>query len=214
MNKHRKIWSSLALELSKRDVKLAPFIEQIGPPHFELRSEPYEALARSILSQQLATAAARTIILRFCELSPPFPSPEFVLKCRTPTLRKVGVSGRKALYLKDLAHFWRNATWRSGWEKLSDEELTNRLVEVKGIGEWTAHMFLIFSLGRPDILPTLDYGVRRGIALIHNLPTLPHPKELPGLVPHWKGAYSVAAWYLWKALDKKLLVETVPKTKR
>ncbi len=198
-------WKKLSSTLSKADASLRPLIARLGPPTLEFESNHFRALAESILSQQLATAAARSIIGRFKELERPFPKPSSILKWRIPQLRKVGISKAKASYLKALSERWEDATWRRGWVTLSDEILVERLTEVKGIGVWTAHMFLIFSLGRPDVLPTLDFGIRRGIQLLHRLPELPHPKKVPELVPHWKGMSSVASWYVWKSLDSKLL---------
>lgn len=198
-------WGRLAEGLRERDERLRPFIDRIGPPVIHLEADPFRALARSILSQQLATGAARAIISRFAELSPPFPQPGEVNRMRTSTFRRVGVSAAKANYLKALAKQWADPVWRRGWNRLDDAALVERLTEVKGVGEWTAHMFLIFSLGRPDVLPVGDYGVRKGIQLVYGLSEPPHPKRLAELVPHWSGASSVAAWYLWRVLDQKLV---------
>ncbi len=201
-------WRRLSEELGTRDPKLAPIIATVGPPVVRLRPEPYRALVESILSQQLATKAAGAIIERFRLNAPPFPKPEEVLRFRIEKFRRAGVSAQKASYLKALSKAWVDPKWRRGWNRLDDAALVERLVEVKGVGEWTAHMFLIFSLGRPDILPVGDYGVRKGIQLLYGLPEVPKPKEIAPLVPHWKGASSVAAWYLWRAVDRKLL--TIP----
>lgn len=198
-------WTELAFQLAERDVALKPLVEKIGPPQITLRKDQFRALAQAILSQQLATKAAATITERFRALAPPFPGPGDVLKMRGSKLRSVGVSGQKASYLKALSAQWVDPRWRRGWGKLSDEELTERLVAVKGIGEWTAHMFLIFSLGRPNILPVGDFGVRRGIQRLRGLKEMPDPKELPTLVTEWEGAYSVGAWYMWRGLEQKLL---------
>ena len=198
-------WESLAKELEKRDKRLRPFIRDIGYPVLELETDAFRALAQSILAQQLATRAAEVIIERFRKLAPPFPRPSAVLSLTPRRLRTAGVSPQKMGYLKALAERWQDASWRRGWTHASDEAVVERLTEVKGIGVWTAHMFLIFSLGRPNVLPVGDYGVRKGMQKIFGLSELPLPGEMLQLVPHWEGAYSVGAWYLWQAQDRKLL---------
>ena len=201
-----KAWISLSRELKNRDPLLRPIIEVVGPPKIDLKPEPFRALCEAILSQQLAGSAARAIIGRFAEVEPPFPKPKTVASLKTPRFRSLGISAQKGSYLVALARAWQNERWRSDWKKLDNDTLVERLVAVKGIGTWTAHMFLIFSLGRPDVFPTGDYGVRKGFQLLHGLPELPKPSEMMPMVPHWEGAYAVASWYLWRALDRKLLV--------
>ncbi len=199
-------WKRLAGELASRDKHLRPLIQKIGSPALEFQPNKFRALVESILSQQLAPKAADAIITRFRALSPPFPDPEEILRWRVTKVTSVGVSRAKASYLHSLSEAWSDKNWRSGWGNLTDEALVERLIQVKGIGQWTAHMFLIFSQGRPDILPVGDYGIQRALQILLAQKTLPKPKEIPGLVPHWKGASSVASWYLWRSLDLKLLV--------
>ena len=91
---------------------------------------------------------------------------------------------------------------------MEDEAIIEKLIEVKGIGEWTAHMFLIFSLGRPDVLPTGDFGVRKGVQLLYGLKEMPHPKKMRDLLETWKGAASIGSWYMWRGLDSKLIVDS------
>ncbi len=200
-----KEWRLKANALKKCDPRLAPIIESVGTPKLTFESDAFRALAQSILSQQLAVKAAQTIIGRFTELDPPFPSHKYLRRCRVTSLRKAGVSGQKSRYLKSLAEYWEDKKWRAGWSELSDEALTQRLTLVKGIGTWTAQMFLIFSLGRTNVLPILDFGIRRGVHLLFQLRKFPDPKEIPPLVQHWDGAYSVASWYLWQGQDRKVL---------
>jgi DNA-3-methyladenine glycosylase II len=199
-------WKSLADWLKKNDTKLAPLIREIGPPELNRVKDPFRALARSILSQQLATKAAESITKKFIALSPPFPKPEEILRLKLSQLRAAGVSAQKAGYLKSLSEQWQDPKWRRNWNDLSDDELVARLIQVKGIGEWTAHMFLIFSLARPNVLPIGDYGIRRGVQRLYGLSEMPLPKAVRSHVQHWDGAFSVGAWYLWKAQDKKLLL--------
>lgn len=196
-------WRPFVSRLREADKRLAPIILQVGPPRLRLQDDPFRALVSSILSQQLAVKAAETIIGRFRALGPS--DAKSILRLKVEDMRKAGVSGQKASYLISLSERWQDRAWRRGWAELSNDELVARLTEVKGVGEWTAHMFLIFSLGRPDVLPTGDFGVRKGLQLLHGLPEMPHPKTLPELVPHWRGMASVGAWYLWRALDSKLL---------
>lgn len=198
-------WTHLAVQLAEKDRALKPIIERVGPPQFRVRKDHFRSLAEAILSQQLATRAAKTIIERFRGLAPPFPGPEEILSMRLAKLRSAGVSGQKASYLRALSAQWEDPAWRRGWARLTDEALTERLVQVKGIGEWTAHMFLIFSLGRPNVLPVGDFGVRKGVQILRKLPEMPGPRELPELVKQWEGAYSIGAWYMWRLLDQKLL---------
>jgi len=198
-------WNRKAEILKKKDLRLAFVIQTIGKPTLEFESNLFRSLVESILSQQLAPTAARTIIQRVRCLNPPFPTASYIRQCRVTRLRKAGVSGQKSGYLKSLAEHWENRQWRSGWKTLADDKLIERLTSVKGIGIWTAQMFLIFSFGRTNVLPVLDYGIRRGIQILYSLPNVPHPNEVPTLVGHWEGAYSVASWYLWQGLDRKIL---------
>ncbi|MBI3295170.1 MAG: DNA-3-methyladenine glycosylase 2 family protein [Deltaproteobacteria bacterium] len=204
-----KAWEHLAHRLRRQDGRLAPLIEAIGAPRLELETSEFRALAENILSQQLATKAARSIIEKVSALSRPFPGPETILKMNVKRLRASGVSQAKVEYLKALSRQWQISVWRKGWGKCSDEDLVERLTQVKGIGEWTAHMFLIFSLGRPNVFPIGDFGIRRGVMWLLKLDEMPLPKQMRELVPEWEGAYSVASWYLWQAQDRKLLIAGV-----
>jgi len=200
-----KLWVCLSEDLKQRDSRLRPLVEKLGQPTIHFETNYFRALVESILSQQLAPKAALSIIQKFTALEKPFPTTSSILSWPAPRLRRAGVSPQKVKYIRALARAWEKREYCQDWEKLPDDEVITRLTEIKGIGVWTAQMFLIFSLGRPDVLPCGDYGIRRGIMLLFKLPELPHPKEIPGLVPHWSGLSSVASWYLWKSLDQKLL---------
>lgn len=199
-----RLWQQHARSLGRRDPRLKSLIAAVGKPQIEFQSDPFQSLCEAILSQQLASSAAQAIIARVAKLQPPFPKPGFFDKPRASVL-KAGVSLRKREYLKCLSNRWADKIWKEGWDKLEDSILIERLTEVKGIGVWTAQMFLIFCLGRPNVLPVDDFGVRKALALFLKLPNLPTPKEVAQLVPHWEGSYSVASWYLWRSLDEKLL---------
>lgn len=200
-------WAQLATELGKRDKPLRRIITTVGPPTLKLRREPFEALARSILSQQLATKAAAAITGRFQLLGPPFPTSAKVLRLKDTQFRECGVSNSKMIYLRELAKHWEKNLADIRWSRLEDREIVEKLIEVKGIGEWTAHMFLIFSLGRPDVLPIGDFGVRKGVQLLYGMKEMPHPKKMAEMLETWKGASSIGAWYCWRGLDAKLLID-------
>jgi DNA-3-methyladenine glycosylase II len=169
--------------------------------------EPYEALVRAIAHQQLNGRAAETITGRFVALYPgiAFPTPEMVLATDTTVLRACGFSGSKVAAIQDIA-----AKTASGLvpsrrtaARLPDAELIARLTQIRGVGQWTVEMLLIFSLGRPDILPIDDFGVREGYRRIHGLADQPRPKQLAELALPYAPHRSTAAWYLWRAADEK-----------
>jgi DNA-3-methyladenine glycosylase II len=184
----------------------APWVRRIGPirlPTFG--DEPFYYLARAIVYQQLATAAARTIHGRFVEALGGDVTPAKVLRARETTLRRAGLSGNKLAALRDLA-----AKVRSGevdvsdLHEQSDEEVTRRLTLVRGIGPWTAHMYLMFRMRRPDVWPVGDLGVRSGFARIHALGGPPTLKELEPLGEAYRPWRSAAAWYCWRALETEV----------
>jgi DNA-3-methyladenine glycosylase II len=193
--------------VSRRDRTLGRVIREVGPCGLEIaaRQSPYEALAESIVYQQLSGRAAATIYGRFCGLygSRRCPRPQAVLDTELTRLRSAGLSRTKAEALRDLAAKALDGTvpTRARTEKLSDEEIVERLTAVRGVGRWTVEMFLIFTLGRPDVLPVDDYGVRKGFACAFGRRVLPRPKELAGHGEAWRPYRTVASWYLWRATE-------------
>jgi DNA-3-methyladenine glycosylase II len=192
--------------LSEADRTLAKLIEQHGPYTPRIRtSDHYGTLVSSILGQQLSGKAARTIRRRFFALygseeTPP--TPEQILKTRAPQFRAVGVSAHKRGYLKDLArHVADGRTDFSVIHTLPDDEIMAHLTAIKGIGEWTVHMFLMFHLGRPDILPTGDLGVRKGMVSAYELRKLPSPRRMHEIAKPWEPYRSVGSWYMWRVAD-------------
>jgi O-6-methylguanine DNA methyltransferase len=194
--------------LRGQDRKLAKFIERVGP--FRLRpaelQSPFEALLESIVYQQLTGKAAATILARVVALFRPrrFPKPEDVLERPDDDLRGAGLSRSKTAALKDLAAKTLDGVVPRSvreLEKLSDSEIVERLTAVRGIGPWTVEMLLIFRLARPDVLPSTDYGVRKGFAKVRGLGELPAPKDLLAYGERWRPYRSVASWYLWRVLD-------------
>ena len=194
--------------LTARDEKLAELIAYAAP--FQLSSEPlnspYEVLLRAICYQSISGKAAATIFGRVKELSGNgrVPSPEQILKLRKPVLRKAGLSGAKILAMKDLAQKTIDGVVPTleQAQSLSDEELVKRLVSVRGIGAWTVEMFLIFRLGRPDVLPIHDLGVRKGWALTYGKKHEPKPKELLAFGERWRPYRTVASWYMWRGCQR------------
>ena len=192
-----------AIHFLKQDRKLAKIIERVGDFEIKRRNNHFAALVEGILSQQLAGAAAGAIMRRFKKLYPRFPKPIQVLNTKDSKLRSVGLSKMKVGYLKDLAKKIESGDLKiRTLSKMGDEEIIAQLIQVKGIGRWTAEMFLIFSCGRLDVLPVGDLGLRKGVQLAFSLPELPKPKEVEEIGMRWKPYRSVATWYLWKSLQK------------
>jgi DNA-3-methyladenine glycosylase II len=185
------------------DSKLAAVIGRVGAYDAPRRSDPYAALVRAILFQQLAGAAANAIQKRFFALYGPddqTPSPPQLLETTDEQFRGAGVSRQKTGYLRDLAaHVADGRLNLTELPSLSDEEVIERVTAVKGLGEWSAHMFLMFHLGRPDVLPIGDLGVRHGMRITYGLPELPTPKEALAIGAPWAPFRSVGSWYMWRA---------------
>lgn len=167
--------------------------------------EPFQSLVRAVINQQLSGKAAATILGRFKALFPrsEFPSPEAVIRAHANRLRSAGLSQPKVSYIKDIA---RQVTLGivptlAECETLADAEIVRRLTEIKGIGRWTAEMFLMFNLGRPDVLPVHDLGVRRGFQLAFKKQKLPEPELLDRHGELWRPYRSTAALYLWRFVD-------------
>lgn len=190
--------------LSKNDPKLAVLINKYGDCTLKPHTDYYRELVDSIISQQLSVKASQTIFNRFLDLfDGNMPSPKQILEIDTEKIRGVGCSYAKTKYIKDLAaHIEDGRLDLDHIATLPNEEVINQLVAVKGIGEWSAHMFMIFSLGRTNILPTGDLGIRNAFTQIYGLEDT-RPAELLqiSLQNHWDPFQSVAAWYLWKSLD-------------
>jgi DNA-3-methyladenine glycosylase II len=171
----------------------------------ERPGDAYGALLRSIVGQQLSTKAARTIYLRMLELFDGHaPTPRQLLTADPDAIRAAGLSRPKINYLRDLAqHVEDGELELDRLDELSDDEIIAELVAVKGIGEWSAHMFLMFHLGRPDILPVGDQGIRRAVQVQYGLRKLPDPKRLERIARPWRPYRTLACLYLWSSLDNK-----------
>ncbi len=190
--------------LKQSDPVMRSIIERVGPCRMEFGEPTFPALAESIVYQQLNGTAAMSIFNRFAELAGKPLTPEGILKLSDQQLRGVGLSKQKSSYLRDLS-----AKTQAGlltFEQLgvlSDDDVIEHLTQVKGIGVWTAHMFLMFPLRRPDVLPTGDYGIRMAIKKHYRKRKLPDPKTMQKIAKSWAPYRSVACWYLWQSLDMK-----------
>jgi len=192
--------------LKKCDPVLRAIIERVGPCRMEFGPAQFCSLAEAIVYQQLNGKAAVTIFRRFVALAGEPLTPEGILKLSDEQLRNVGLSKQKSSYLKDLAT--KTAAGMLDFSQLpalSDDEVIEHLTQVKGIGVWTAHMFLIFSLRRPNVLPTGDYGVQMALKKHYRKRKLPKPKDMEKIARAWEPYRSIACWYMWRSLDIKTL---------
>jgi DNA-3-methyladenine glycosylase II len=195
-----------ALTHLRRDPVMASLIEREGPLYLRPRRvSTFQSLTQAIIHQQLSGKAAGTILGRFRDLYPGkrFPSARDVLHTPPENLRQAGLSRPKITYIIDLAQRVRDRSvpGLKASQQLSDEELIHRLTAVKGIGRWTAEMLLIFNLGREDVLPVDDLGIRRGFQFAHGHHAMPTPRELSAHGILWAPFRSLAALYLWRAAD-------------
>ncbi|WNG49741.1 DNA-3-methyladenine glycosylase 2 family protein [Archangium minus] len=193
--------------LAKTDPTLGALMKQVGPFRMKVNSiqSPFLALAESIVYQQLTGKAAATIFGRVCERvgkGRRF-TPEAVLAHPVDGLREAGLSGAKTAALRDLAAkaLEGEVPTLARARRMSDTELVEHLTKVRGIGQWTVEMLLMFRLGRPDVLPVDDYGIRKGFMRTYGLEELPRPKELLAYGERWRPWRSVASWYLWRSLE-------------
>jgi DNA-3-methyladenine glycosylase II len=192
--------------LKKCDPVLREIIERVGPFRMEYGEPQFCSVAEAIVYQQLNGKAAETIFKHFAALAGDPLTPEGILKLSDEQLRGVGLSKQKSAYLKDLAQKTASGVLDfSKLPELPDEEVIEHLTQVKGIGVWTAHMFLIFSLRRLNVLPTGDYGVQVALKRHYRKRKLPKPKDMEKIARAWEPYRSVACWYMWRSLDIKTL---------
>jgi DNA-3-methyladenine glycosylase II len=195
--------------LSKVDPVMRRLIEEIGPCSLKpkVRRSPFESLVRAIAYQQLHDKAAESILKRFIALFPGrrFPRPDDVLAMNVRSIRKAGFSRPKIMALRDLASKTLDGTVPTSRNinGLDDEVMIERLIEVRGIGRWTAEMLLIFQLGRPDVLPVDDFGVRNGFRIAYRRRSMPTPKQVLQYGERWRPYRTAASWYLWRAADRE-----------
>jgi DNA-3-methyladenine glycosylase II len=191
--------------LRKVDKRMRVIIERIGPCALAPSNRYFHALCEAIVSQQLAVKAAMTIFARFRRLFPRgIPTPVRVLALSDAEFAAAGISPQKRGYLRDLAQRFSNSEVPvRRLTRMTDDEVIAALTQVKGVGVWTAHMFLIFVLARPDIWPSGDLGIRKALQVNYKLAELPVDGQMTALAEPWRPYRSVAAWYLWQSLDNK-----------
>lgn len=191
--------------LKKADPVLASIIDRVGPCKIQYREPVFHNLVRSIVYQQLHGKAAATIFGRLMAAAKTDPlAPESILRLRPARMRSLGLSGQKMKYIRELSRLTRDG--EIDFERcatLKDDEVIQHLTRCNGIGVWTVHMFLIFALRRPDVLPTGDLGIRAAIKKAYGLADLPKPDQMHKIAAAWRPYSSVASWYLWRSLDNQ-----------
>ncbi len=201
-------YTAAVAHLRQVDPVLANLIAQFGDCSMRRDRRYFRSLVEAILSQQLSVKAAATIFARFQDLLQNQITPAAILPLRDTAFRGVGISRQKMAYLRDLAAKWQNgALDLRRFSRMADEEIIAALTQIKGIGRWTAEMFLMFSLGRMDVLPVGDLGFRNAVKRVYRLRKLPEAKRLHTLAEKWKPYRSIATWYMWASLDNKPLSE-------
>jgi DNA-3-methyladenine glycosylase II len=200
-------WDEATRSLGERDAVMARLVAAFPGIHLVRRGDPFTTLTRAIVGQQISVKAAQTVWDRLVVATdgagtPIRLDPVRIGRTRMPTLRRVGLSRGKALYIRDLArHFVSGALDPREWPALADEDLIDRLTEVKGIGRWTAEMFLMFHELRPDVLPVADIGLQKAVAMLYHGGVRLPMGELREFAAMWSPWRSVATWYLWRSLD-------------
>lgn len=201
------VFKDAAQHLANADPALAPVIAQAGMCRITPHRDYYRALADSIIGQQLSVKAAASIKKRFRELfGGEFPEPQAILEKSVEELRTAGLSQAKANYIRDLAQHVVDGRVRFDQiDSLENEQIIAELTDIKGVGEWTVHMFLMFCVGRPNVLATGDLGIRSGIKKLYGLDALPTPHEVEAIAAQhsWHPYETVACWYVWYSLDNK-----------
>ena len=194
-------WAQATRDLAARDAVLRGLIERFRGLALASRGDAFMTLARSIVGQQISVKAAQSVWDRLAGRLGGV-TPELMMLSRKPTLRACGLSGQKAAYLKDLgSKFFDGTLDPTHWHALDDEALIEELTRVKGIGRWTAEMFLMFHLARPDVLPLADLGLQRAMRLHYNGGRTLSPVRMRRISATWAPWRSVATWYLWRSLD-------------
>ena len=198
-------WDEACKHLAKRDRVMRKLIPQFGEGRLQSRGDAFTTLARSIVGQQISVKAAQSVWDRFVALMPSGPGhvqPGGVLALSTESMRGAGLSGRKVEYLSDLAlHFQSEQVHVQQWQQMDDEAIVDELVAIRGIGRWTAEMFLIFHLMRPDVLPLDDLGLLKGISINYFSGEPVSRAEAREVGDAWAPFRSVATWYIWRSLD-------------
>jgi DNA-3-methyladenine glycosylase II len=190
--------------LKKSDPVMRSIIDRVGPCRMEFGEPVFHSLAEAIVYQQLNGKAAATIFKRFAAIAGEPVTPQGIVNLTDQQLRAVGLSKQKSSYLRDMAErAVRGEVDFTRLPEMTDQEVIKHLTQVKGVGVWTAHMFLMFTLKRPNVLPTGDFGVQTAIKKHYNKRKLPKPVQMEKIAKPWEPYRSVACWYLWRSLDIK-----------
>tara|TARA_B110000858_G_C17647247_1_gene400963 strand:+ start:55 stop:690 length:636 start_codon:yes stop_codon:yes gene_type:complete len=201
INKPPIFWQKAKKVLSAKDKKLSKIIKSYPDEFLFTKSEPFFTLARSIVGQQISVKAAQSVWDKL-EIKVKKINPKIIITTHSGTLKSVGLSRQKVNYLKNLANaFIEKKIKINMWDKLNDEEIIQDLIQIKGIGRWTAEMFLIFNLCRADIFPLDDIGMIRGLCKLYNMQYPTDRESIIRIGEKWKPYRSVATWYLWRSLD-------------
>ena len=194
------------IDFLKKDKIMQDLIKKFGKPDFKVGQDYFQSLLRSIVFQQLSGKAAQTIYERILNLLPKTTNlcPNEILKLDKDEMRKAGLSFQKINYVRNLADYFENNSFqKKDVESMTDEEISKELIQIKGIGQWTEDMFLMFTLNRADILPYKDLGIQKGIMQILNMKNLPSKKKMENYSRKWKPYRTIACWYLWRIADDK-----------
>ena len=201
INKPPIFWQKAKKALSNKDKKLSKIIELYPQDFLFSKSDPFYTLARSIVGQQISVKAAQSVWNRL-EAKVTKISPKIIIKTHSNTLKSFGLSRQKVNYLKNIANaFIEKKIKLDMWNKMTDEEIIQDLIQIKGIGRWTAEMFLIFNLCRADIFPLDDIGMIKALCKLNNIPYPTEREIVIKIGEKWKPYRSVATWYLWRSLD-------------
>ena len=192
-----------ALKILNKDSKMQKLIKTYDSPNFEQKNDYFQSLMRSIVFQQLNGKVANIIYQRLINLLPNNKIiPKEVLMLTNEDMRQVGLSSQKINYIKNLADYFDTNLFNTNEvKKMSNEAISMKLIQIKGIGQWTVDMFLMFTLNRPDVMPYSDLGIRKGMKTLFNLNELPTKEEMKTFSRKWKPYRTVACWYLWKIAD-------------
>ena len=197
---HPDWWEQAKSELCNSDSILAKVIADREEPTLTSRGDLFATLVKSIVGQQISTKAAATVWGRLCDLLGPV-TDEAILQRTHEELRSVGLSNRKAEYVVGIAQAWKDGLYALDWESMSDEEILENLIVLRGVGRWTAEMILIFSLLRPDIFPIDDLGVVRGMERVYNSKDTLSKPQLNAIAENWRPYRTLGSWYMWRAID-------------
>ena len=201
INKPPIFWQKAKKALSAKDKKLSRIIESYPDDFLFSKSDPFFTLARSIVGQQISVKAAQSVWDKL-EIKIKKIKPDIILKTHSSTLKSVGLSRQKVKYLKNLANaFIEKKIKINLWDKMSDEEIVQDLIQIKGIGRWTVEMFMIFNLSRADIFPLDDIGMIKGLCKLYKISYPTEKEKIIKIGKKWKPYRSVATWYLWRSLD-------------